>query len=117
MIESWTHNRTIFLPSYQSRQSWKYFCWIYPVENGKACAAHLLPTAIFITQSTSLMHFTITVNMAMHVSIEAQKQWLSELELYQINYKYFPETKVFPLYVEDYKLEKFNEIKKDGNSK
>lgn len=88
-----------------------------PVENGKACAAHLLHTAIFFTQSTSLMRFTITVKMEMHVSIEAQKQWLSELELYQINYKYFPETKVFPLYVEDYKLEKFNEIKKDGNSK
>jgi hypothetical protein len=44
------------------------------VEKGKACAAHLLLTAIFITQSTSLKHFTITVKMAMHISIEAQKQ-------------------------------------------
>jgi hypothetical protein len=44
------------------------------VEKGKACAAHLLLTAIFITQSTSLMHFTITVKMAMHISIEEQKQ-------------------------------------------
>jgi len=75
MIESWTHNRTIFMPSYQSRQSCKCFLLdLSPVEKGKACAAHLLLTAIFITQSTSLKHFTITVKMAMHISIEAQKQ-------------------------------------------